>query len=143
MDTIRFLFWNYVELLTSWWWLSLAAFTVIAAIVFVLKDDDRTLTIGKAVQLALVGLIDTIPLVRRALPNLAVLDFFTRWAVLGMGPFWAFVVTFAFHSLIFGPAFSLFVFGGRFWDELEESTLASDVRRQGLGRTIKRYLGGA
>ena len=117
MDTIRFLFWNCVELITSWWWLGLGAFTCIAVIVFVLKDDDDRLTTGKAIQLALAGLINTVPLVKRAVPVLVALDFLTRWAVLGMGPFWAFVATLASCSLILGPAFSLFVFGTRLWDE--------------------------
>ncbi len=142
MEMISAGFFLYFECLTSWWWLTLGVTTFVYAIVFVLKDNDYSLSTLKAVQLSLVGLITLIPWIKNFVSPKLEIDFRTRWIMLQLNPFTFFVTTTAMFSFFLAPLFFALVFGALILDycldSWRKSGLAYDVQRHGLTQVIKR-----
>lgn len=136
METVGLLFFGYLQLLSSWWWIMLGTVTFLACITFALQEDDYTLSTIDALKLTIIGLVGLIPGVRDYLPLKWRIDFLTRWGVLGLESFWSFTLTFAILSILTAPLFFLLVFGTRIFDYYQVSDLAYDINSFGFRSAV-------
>jgi hypothetical protein len=81
MEMLTLVLSTYIDWLTSWWWISLAVVTFIFSIACVLKEDDPTLPITKAMVLSFAGTLSLIPIVQRLVSLITWVDFHTRWVM--------------------------------------------------------------
>ncbi|MCA9360750.1 hypothetical protein H6789_02725 [Candidatus Nomurabacteria bacterium] len=137
METISAVFFQYVQLLSSWWWLVLGGVTSISIVIISLRDDDSNLSLLKALQLSVVGLLSLFPFVRSVIPFKIRMDFVTRWYSLGLNTFWSFVLTVFTLSFLLAPlAFVLlvvvrvgdYILSGPFGDDIENYGVIPAVR---------------
>jgi Ca2+-dependent lipid-binding protein len=103
----------------------------------VLKDDDYTLSTTKALQLSTIGLLSLIPLARNYLPFKLKMDFWTRWAVLGLDSFISFTLTFIAVSFLVMPIMLVLILGTKILDHYFSSAFACDMERYGFKQAVK------
>lgn len=115
--------------------------TFISIIIFSLRDGDSRLSLMKALQLSLVGLIGLFPIIHNAIPLKLQVDFVTRWAVLGLNTFWSFVLTIFICSFLAAPLVCIVVFGLRLSDYAISGHFGYDVGNYGFIDAVKLKLG--
>lgn len=144
METVKFLLSTYAGWVTSWWWLVLGSVTLLASIVFIIKDDNSRLTTWEAVKFSIAGVVSIIPLVGKLVPNIVVLDLLTRWMRADVGcSFRLFVLWFAFLAFLFAPVLFLLFFGakiGDHWDDFMKTELGAELRDRGVVAVVKSRL---
>lgn len=103
METSQSLLFS-VTIFTTWWWLLLANTAFFGSIILILKESDHTLKVWKAITLSFAGVVNIIPLVRKLVPDIVVIDFSTRWLMADMRcSFRSFVLFLSFVSFFLAP----------------------------------------
>lgn len=127
---------TYWGLITSWWWILLAVASVILVISFSLQEDDRALSITKAIQLSLVGILGLIPVVKNLVSIILKLDFKTRWILLGTPKFSETLLALIVVSFLSGPSLLILAVGEKLFKNFTNSSFALDVKRYGLKEAV-------
>mgnify|MGYP003468321150 CR=1 FL=1 len=142
METIRWLFFGYIDLLTSWWWMSFAFLTVFWFIALVLKENDYgRLSAKQAAYLACIGIIGLLPFSDKFLSLQDRTDFMTSWSAGFDHPqpvlFVFFFIVLVMICLILGPVKFLFVLALILNKKYHRSALAHDIHQHGIKQGIK------
>ncbi|HCC05640.1 TPA: hypothetical protein DEP58_05085 [Patescibacteria group bacterium] len=87
METITLIFSTYRKLFCLWWWVPLATITFLARFVYLLKEDDATLSIRDAIEFVFIGLLSLFPYARNRISLLDRIDFNMRWKAVGVCDF--------------------------------------------------------
>lgn len=137
MEIITTSFFIYLSILTSWWWITLAAVTIFGTLVFVLRDQDYTLPKVRALLLCSVGLLGLVPGINWLLPSAVRTDFVIRWEAADASSFPIFALTLIVVAVLLAPVAFLAFFGLSALDYFSSTAFGHDVCRHGLKRAIK------
>lgn len=137
MEIIKLTFFLYLQCLGSWWWLLLCGITLISVIIFSLRDYDNELSLFKALQLSIVGLLNIVPVIREVVPVKLRIDFVARWVVLGLNSFQSFVLTIFICSFLAAPLMFIVIFGIRLVDQVMSGPCGYDAGKYGIINAIR------
>ena len=103
METIVLIYSTYGKLFCLWWWVPLAIIIFLVRFVYLLKEDDATLSMRRAIEFVFIGLFSLLPYARKYISLLNRIDFNMRWKAVGVCDFRVSALVSFLYCLLFAP----------------------------------------
>lgn len=137
MDAIKFMFFEYLDWVTSWWWITFAVLAVVGHLTFLLYVESRE-SICESIKFSVVGFISLIPLIGRMIPHETRYCFDWYWLQLRMSvSFWFFTLQVCVVAMLLGPVGLLINILVWVIDYVYRTAFGHDILRYGFVKAVE------